>query len=309
MRYRNVVFHVNKCIDGLYRECNSNCVFCFENTDKSMSNGKFISIAMLDRVIDFLKKTEDHLDNVYIAGGEPTLRKDLPDIVCRVSQIASEIHMTSNGNIKNASRLARKLRNNGLTHVGFSLHGGNAEQHEASTRTAGSFRMILDSIEAFWKVGIKVSLNCVVTSINIHSLSQIADFVAKRLPFVESLCFTHYHRQGEACENDNLYFDSWKESWSISSVIDKADTYPMQLYFRDFPLCIDRRIKDFSVNVEDIYVVLWDGDRFFFISERISPVRIDERCNGCEMDECSGDILYNVQSLSKYQIWESNGIE
>lgn len=306
MRYDNVVFHINKCLDGLYRKCNSNCVFCAENTDESLSNGLFITIEMLERVIGDLKRQQGIVKNVFFAGGEPTLRHDFPLMISTAKKVSQNIHMTSNGNFDNPVQLANELENKGLSHAAFSLHGHTKAIHEFTTRTPGSFSKILGAIEAFLEVGVRTSINCVVTSVNVKQLPEIVEFVYRSFPSLDSLTFSHYRRHGEACDHDDLMFSALDQKEYISRAIDFSVDSHLSVFFRDFPFCADSRLKNMEMNVKDVYVVLWDEGDYFFCSEDCKKLR-EGVCSDCIEASCAGLLESITKKLDKYQAWESVG--
>ena len=308
MKRNNIVFHINKCIDGLYRECNNNCIFCAENVDSSLSNRIFMTKQMMLKVLNDLKKHQDNVENIFFAGGEPTLRTDFTEMLHEASLFANSVHMTSNGNYNNPEKFARVFHENGLTHASFSLHGSNAEEHELATRTIGSFKKVMRTIPAFISEGINVSLNCVVTSININSLLAILKLVHETFPSVHMLTFSHYRRHGEACDHDNLMFSAIDYKLQISKAIDFCTQIGTRVFFRDFPFCIDARIKNMDLDVRDIYVVLWeDLDKYYFCSEESKKSKHD-LCKECNEKRCPGFLSSVITKTDKYQAWKNCGV-
>ena len=308
-QYRNVVFHVNKCIDGLYRRCNNNCIFCSENVDEGKSCGIFISIDMMARVLDFLRERYGKVDNIFFAGGEPTLRNEFPVMIRMAKNISDNVHMTSNGTFENPEGMARLLKQSGLTNASFSLHGQDAVTHEKSTRTPGSFLKLTRSLKCFLENDFHVSINCVVTKLNVENLPKIVQLVAKKFQNIESLTFTIYRKNGEACDYDSeLSFSPFDFKYSLSKSIDLALKHGVNLYFRDCPFCVDSRIKEMNLDVKDIYVVLWeDVNNFFFCSESLPKTR-PHFCDMCSELDCIGfSDNMTARKADKYQAWEIGG--
>jgi len=74
--------------------CDFRCPFChnFELTGAApavMTDGEFFS---------FLGSRKGLLDGVAITGGEPTLRKDLPEFVAKIKDLGYGVKLDSNGN-------------------------------------------------------------------------------------------------------------------------------------------------------------------------------------------------------------------
>ena len=75
------------------RGCNMRCPFChnaelLEDADPVMT---------VDAFLTFLKKRQGILEGVCVTGGEPTLRKDLPDFIRRIKELGYLVKLDTNG--------------------------------------------------------------------------------------------------------------------------------------------------------------------------------------------------------------------
>ena len=74
--------------------CNLRCPFChnaslvLDNPAPAMTEGDFFT---------FLKKRKGLLDGVCVTGGEPTLRKDLPDFIRKIKEMGYLVKLDTNG--------------------------------------------------------------------------------------------------------------------------------------------------------------------------------------------------------------------
>ena len=75
--------------------CNFRCPFC-HNSDLLGSHGPAPIPA--ETLLAFLKKRVGLLDGVCITGGEPTLQKDLPDLLRQIKDLGYLIKLDTNGN-------------------------------------------------------------------------------------------------------------------------------------------------------------------------------------------------------------------
>ena len=83
---------------------------------------------------------------LVLSGGEPTVRRDWPRLVEEGTRLGIQMKMISNGWSFDAET-ARVARAAGLRAVGFSLDGLE-KTHEYVRRIPGSFRRVLDAVEA-----------------------------------------------------------------------------------------------------------------------------------------------------------------
>ena len=75
--------------------CDFRCPYC-HNAELLSEDAP----AVMDdaELLDFLKKRQGLLDGVVITGGEPLLRKDLPDLLKRIKELGYPIKLDTDGN-------------------------------------------------------------------------------------------------------------------------------------------------------------------------------------------------------------------
>ena len=74
--------------------CNFRCPFC-HNSELLGGNGEAV---MTDaELLAFLKKRQGILEGVCITGGEPTLQKELPDLLRRIKELGYPVKLDTNG--------------------------------------------------------------------------------------------------------------------------------------------------------------------------------------------------------------------
>lgn len=97
-----------------------------------------------------------------ITGGEPTLRRDLPDLIARLVQIegVTDVAMTTNGLL--LPRLAPELRAAGLHRVTVSIDSLDPEIFGRMNGLNVHPQKVLDGVEAALQAGLKVKINTVV---------------------------------------------------------------------------------------------------------------------------------------------------
>ena len=96
--------------------CNLRCPFChnaslvLSSPEPAMRDEEFFS---------FLKKRKGLLDGVCITGGEPTLRRDLPDFIRRIRDMGYLIKLDTNGS--NPAMLEKLLEEKLLDYVAMDI--------------------------------------------------------------------------------------------------------------------------------------------------------------------------------------------
>ncbi len=113
-----------------------------------------------------------------LTGGEPLLRRRLPDLVARLARIdgIQDIALTTNGSLLAAH--ARALRDAGLGRITVSLDTLDAAVFEALSGGRGALRGVLAGIEAARGAGFDpIKLNCVVQrGVNDGGVEALAAF-------------------------------------------------------------------------------------------------------------------------------------
>jgi MoaA/NifB/PqqE/SkfB family radical SAM enzyme len=179
---------VAMCLYVTYR-CNMRCQMCgIWKLDSSQKSNEF-SLAELEKILSdplFAK-----LEFININGGEPNLRDDLVDIVQilikRFPRLKT-ITMNSNGlppdkTIRNVENISEICNNNTIRFsVSISLHQiGKGYDKIAGVKNA--YTQVKESFDGLKQLretkNAYVSANCVITDLNIRSLSAILEWSRK----------------------------------------------------------------------------------------------------------------------------------
>ena len=152
--------------------CNFSCFFCHMEGEDRLQEGPLTpeEIALVAKV-----SMEFGVKSVKLTGGEPTLRRDLIQIIKMLKEIGiKEVSMTTNGVL--LSSLAYKLKEAGLDRVNISLHALDKELFKEITNV-DALDKVIEGIKAAIEAGLRpVKLNFVVTRKNLSQLNKIIEF-------------------------------------------------------------------------------------------------------------------------------------
>lgn len=75
--------------------CNFRCPFC-HNRDVVLDPGSFEEVPFQE-VEEFIKANSEFLDGVVVTGGEPTMHRDLPDLLRKLKALGVKVKLDTNG--------------------------------------------------------------------------------------------------------------------------------------------------------------------------------------------------------------------
>ncbi|HIE24726.1 MAG TPA: GTP 3',8-cyclase MoaA [Anaerolineales bacterium] len=176
---------------SLTDHCNLRCVYCMPEDMTFRPNAELMQddeILTLTRLFANLG-----IDKIRLTGGEPTLRKNVVEIVRGISEIKGikSVSMTTNGLL--LSRLAQPLADAGLERVNISIDTLEPEKFKRLTRW-GKVNEVLEGINAAENAGLTpVKLNAViVTGYNESDVVPLAGLTREHLwqvRFIEMMPF------------------------------------------------------------------------------------------------------------------------
>ena len=113
--------------------CNLRCQYCMPEEEYVwLPRADILTFEEIDTLVDVF--TGVGVDKVRITGGEPLLRKDLPDLIARLARktAVADLALTTNGMLLAAQVAA--LRSAGLPRITVSLDTLHADRFKALTR-------------------------------------------------------------------------------------------------------------------------------------------------------------------------------
>lgn len=109
---------------------------------------------------------------VTLSGGEPTTRKDLPELVRRLTQLGISVNIITNGWLLNPT-LVQKLKESGVATVAISIDG-TGKIHD-QVRRPGAFAHAEQAFAALKKAGITAGAVTTLTKVNLPVLRELKE--------------------------------------------------------------------------------------------------------------------------------------
>ena len=160
--------------------CNFRCNYCmpiekFPSNFKFMPREEILSFEEIEQIVKAFAGLG--VTKVRLTGGEPLLRKDLPLLIEKLSNVSGicDLALTTNGDLLQDQ--AQKLKDFGLKRITVSL---DAIDKDIFLKMNGNFstpKKIMDGIERAVKVGLHTKINMVVhKNINESQILPIAHY-------------------------------------------------------------------------------------------------------------------------------------
>ena len=184
---------------NITRACNLRCVHCYAHATDSVTSDELSTdegFALIDDLAAF------GVPVLLFSGGEPLVRKDLPQLAEYAVQKGMRAVISTNGTLIDRS-IAKTLKQIGLSYVGISLDG-MAPVNDRFRGVKGAFDKAMQGIVNCQEAGIKVGLRFTINKNNADEIPAIFDLLEeKEIPRV---CFYHlvYAGRGSTLVDEDL---------------------------------------------------------------------------------------------------------
>ncbi|MDF3818390.1 GTP 3',8-cyclase MoaA [Leptospira sp. 96542] len=196
--------------------CNFACVYCApkNKSDSYETKIHFISTELLESKIKILI-TILKLKEVHLTGGEPTLHKEITNIIQKIRILGiDEVALTSNGFFN--MQLIDKMKDAGLTRMNFSLDSINQYAFEKMSDRKIPIENIKINILHAKNTGLDVKINCtVLNGYNQNEILPLLDWAGENeIP----IRYLEFMKMGPLqAEHSDLFFSSDKIKNTIKS--------------------------------------------------------------------------------------------
>ncbi len=168
----------NRELVRLETRCNGRCGFC---SARGILPDLVLDADQIARRFRAMRRMGRR--SVALTGGEPTLRRDLPELVA----LASAEGFTSISLLTNAMRLDRgpllgRLVEAGLTSIFVPFLSHRAARHDALIGVRRAFRRTVAGVDRAREAGLHVAYNTVVTRPNMGDMPALMAWIADRFP-------------------------------------------------------------------------------------------------------------------------------
>jgi len=200
---------------NITRQCNLKCIHCYaqakaslQENELSSDEGKIVIDDLADMGVPVL----------LFSGGEPMMRKDLPELADYAVKKGMRAVISTNGTLIDRET-ARVLKEIGLSYVGISLDGMK-DTNDRFRGVDGAFDAALEGIQNCQEAGIKVGLRFTINKFNVDEIPNLFDLLEERE--IPRICFYHlvYSGRGSELIKDDLSLEGSRKA--VDLIIDRT---------------------------------------------------------------------------------------
>ncbi len=192
------------------RKCNNECVFC--------SNPPFEKEYSLEEAKEQVLKFKDEgVTEILLTGGEPTIVEFLPSLISFIVKNDINPKIISNGVELFDMTFVKRLFDSGLKAINISLHTADEDVAEKLSKKEGHLKKTLVGIRNAIDIGIDVTINSTINSLNCKSLSINVQFFIDHFPEVKHYVFNNLD-PGQA--DGYIKSRAGENPWIVAKLVD-----------------------------------------------------------------------------------------
>jgi radical SAM protein with 4Fe4S-binding SPASM domain len=201
---RQVDAALNLVYYAITEGCNLRCPYCYASSEKRLPGELSTeeSLALVDQVAELGAQT------MVFTGGEPMLRRDLFQVAGRARELGMRANIITNATLIRKPAMAQRIADTFST-VTVSMDGGTAAIHE-KTRGAGTFAKTVAALRMLNDVGVRPTINHVVTEDNVGAIDALAELLAD-IDIVRVRLMQHSELGRGATDNSSFGWPEYKQ--------------------------------------------------------------------------------------------------
>ena len=249
----------------LSHRCPLQCPYCSNPVNLERASNELDTETWM-RVLD--EAADMGVHQVHFSGGEPTVRKDLEDLVQHSNKIGLYTNLITSAVLLTEER-TRRLADLGLDHVQISFQDSEAANADRIGNYKGGHKKKLEVARYVRQAGMPLTVNAVMHRQNLHHLEEVIDMAvdldAERLEVAQ----VQYY--GWALKNRAAFIPTYEQLQQATKIVDAARTRLKGI------LVIDYVVPDYYARRPKVCMGGW-GRRFL----NINPAGLALPCHAAE---------------------------
>ena len=232
----------------LTERCDHYCLMCSQPPKQGNDDW------LLDDAFELIRLLPATTQEVGFTGGEPTLYGD--DLLrllrlCRNLIPHAAIHILSNGRRFSDDGFATSYAaiDNPEMMVGIPIYGAEPSLHDYVVQSRGAFDKTVRGILKLGYLRQRIEVRVVLHKQTAPHLAEIAEFIARNLPFVDQVALMGLEMIGFARANiDEVWIDPVDYQPQLKEAVRRLDRRGIKAMIYNHPLCLlDRELWPFAV--------------------------------------------------------------
>ncbi len=157
---------------ALTYKCNNKCTKCYVESTREI---KELSTEEWKQVLDNL--WDIGVPHVTFTGGEPTLRKDLPELVEYAEDLGIITGLITNGRALKDKDLVDKLVTAGIDHFQLTIESHDSKIHDKLSEAEGAWKETVQAIKNIVPTPVYIMTNTTLTPFNIKDIEKTVEFL------------------------------------------------------------------------------------------------------------------------------------
>jgi len=271
----------------LSHRCPLQCPYCSNPLDLERAS-KELDTATWLRIMD--EAAEMGMHQIHLSGGEPTVRKDLEDLVQHADEVGLYSNLITSGVLLDEARLT-KLADLGLEHVQVSFQDTESSNADRIGGFKGGHAKKIEVARLIRKIGLPLTVNAVVHRQNIEHVPDFLDLAVEL--DAERIEIAQVQYYGWALKNRAAFIPTYEQLKHTTEIVLKARDRLKGI------LVIDYVVPDYYAKRPKTCMGGW-GRQFL----NINPAGKVLPCHAAE--SIPGLVFDNVQEHSLAWIWENS---
>jgi His-Xaa-Ser system radical SAM maturase HxsC len=232
----------------LTERCNHYCLMCSQPPKTAVDDH------LLAQAFELIRLLPRRTPEIGFTGGEPTLYgEELIDLLRLTHNLhpESEVHVLSNGTRFADPQYAAAWASIGNPNmmVGIPLYGAEPARHDYVVQSEGAFNRTVPGIMNLARLGQRIEIRVVLHRQTAPALPEIAEFIARNLPFVDQVALMGLEMIGLARANiPALWIDPTEYADELAEAVLILDRSRIHTMIYNSQLClIPRPLWPFTV--------------------------------------------------------------
>jgi His-Xaa-Ser system radical SAM maturase HxsC len=263
----------------LTERCDHYCLMCSQPPKEREDDW------LLENARELVRLLPPSTRSIGFTGGEPTIHGErLIELLrlCRNLLPEAGVHVLSNGRRFSDFGFARSWAGveNPRMMVGIPLYGAEPALHDYVVQSRGAFEETVRGILNLGEAGARVEIRVVVHKQTAPALPEIAEYIARNLPFVEQVALMGLEMIGFARANmDEVWIDPDEYRTELREAVQLLSRRGVRTLIYNHQLClIDRELWPFAVrSISD-----WKNE-------------YHPECGGCSVREQCGGFFFSAK--------------